>query len=162
MAPSLGDLLKSKKDRDRRIEEKLKVGNVFRMNLSREEGVMPKNKGDNGRNKFFVVIGFDAEGVIGALLVNSTINVNLPQQLQDLHYPIKKSDYHFLSHNSHVDCSSIKTISREKFNSDFNWHNSYEPIKEKDLELIIGAVKESPTIKPKTLKRFGLIDPKPQ
>ena len=32
-------------------------GEVYRLCLTKEEGIIPKNKGDEGRKKFFVVVG---------------------------------------------------------------------------------------------------------
>ena len=50
-------------------------GEVYRLCLTKEEGIIPKNKGDEGRKKFFVVVGKDQEGnAIGFVLVNSEIN----------------------------------------------------------------------------------------
>ena len=37
-------------------------GEVYRLCLTKEEGIIPKNKGDEGRKKFFVVVGKDQEG----------------------------------------------------------------------------------------------------
>lgn len=54
-------------------------GAVFRMHLGAEEGVKGKNPEDEGRNKYFVVLGHDAEGnAIGFVLIDTTINQNLP------------------------------------------------------------------------------------
>lgn len=158
MSPSLGDLLNNNEERENQINQALVVGSVFKMTLSKEEGVTPKNPGDVTRDKLFVVIGFDEDKIIGALLINSRVNRNLPDSLKDLQYPISVADYDFLDHNSHVDCSSIKPIRINKFKEQFDWKNSFSPIKEEDLELIIGAVKESPSVTPKILKRFGLVD----
>jgi len=158
MSPSLGDLLNSNEERDNQINQALSIGSVFKMTLSKEEGVTPKNPGETTRDKFFVVIGFDENKIIGALLINSKINARLPQELKDVQYPIKASDYDFLDHNSHVDCSKIKPIGIEKFKAQFDWKNSFSSIKKEDLDLIIVTVKESPSVTPKMLKRFGLND----
>ena len=37
-------------------------GSVIRMHLGANEGVKGKNPGDDGRNKYFVVLGHDSEG----------------------------------------------------------------------------------------------------
>ncbi|GAO28319.1 hypothetical protein [Geofilum rubicundum] len=158
MSPALGDLLNNSEKRENQIKEALDIGRVFKMTLSIEEGVTPKNPGETTRDKLFVVIGFDNDIIIGVLLINSKVNRNLPNSLKDLQYPISAVDYDFLRHNSFVDCSSIKPIKIEKFKEQFDWKNSFSPIKKDDLELIIGAVKESPSVTPKILKRFGLDD----
>ena len=52
-------------------------GEVYRLCLTKEEGIIPKNKGDEGRKKFFVVVGKEQEGnAIGFVLINSEINKN--------------------------------------------------------------------------------------
>ena len=52
-------------------------GEVYRLCLTKVEGIIPKNKGDAGRKKFFVVVGKDQEGnAIGFVLVNSEIKKN--------------------------------------------------------------------------------------
>ena len=52
-------------------------GEVYRLCLTKEEGIIPKNKGDEGRKKFFVVVGKDQEGnAIGFVLIHSEINKN--------------------------------------------------------------------------------------
>ena len=52
-------------------------GEVYRLCLTKEEGIIPKSKGDEGRKKFFVVVGKDQEGnAIGFVLINSEINKN--------------------------------------------------------------------------------------
>lgn len=58
MSPSLGDLLNNNEERENQINQALVVGSVFKMTLSKEEGVTPKNPGDVTRDKLFVVIGF--------------------------------------------------------------------------------------------------------
>ena len=87
------------------------------------EGIIPKNKGDEGRKKFFVVVGKDQEGnAIGFVLINSEINKHLPESRRKLHYLLKASEYEFLGDQDRfVDCSDFKknfkgTICRIVFN----------------------------------------------
>lgn len=71
-------------------------GEVYRLCLTKEEGIIPKNKGDEGRKKFFVVVGKDQEGnAIGFVLINSEINKHLPESRRKLHYLLKASEYEF-------------------------------------------------------------------
>lgn len=61
-------------------------GEVYRLCLTKEEGIIPKNKGDEGRKKFFVVVGKDQEGnAIGFVFINSEINKHLPESRRKLH-----------------------------------------------------------------------------
>lgn len=66
--------------------------------------------------------------------------------------PIKCSEYSFLEYDSFVDCSRLKCASADKFNT---W-TYLGFIKLKDVELIIGAIKESPNETAAHLAIFGL------
>jgi hypothetical protein len=130
----------------------IKAGQVYRMRLTEEEGVKPKQKEDNGRNKFFIVLGQDSEGNVGFVLINTSIQ-NLPLPIQDLHYPISASKYKFLKHDSFVDCHELKEIKYAKFRIE----NMVGEMNADDLELIMNTlVNDSPVVTPKQLKRFGL------
>lgn len=110
----LADFL-SKSELDNIAKQAIRIGDVYRIEMNRANGITPK-PGDDSRNKFFVVLGFDAEGnAYGGVIINSEINKNVPQSIQDWHMPIKCSKYHFLSHDSFVDCSKLKNVSLEKF-----------------------------------------------
>lgn len=66
-------------------------GAVFRMHLGEDEGVKGKNPGDEGRNKYFVVLGHDSEGnAIGFVLVDTVVN---PDALTFFKGKISSSDY---------------------------------------------------------------------
>ena len=58
-------------------------GDVIRMKLTPEEGITPKNEGDDSRNKYFIVLGKTNDGkLIGFVVINSQINQNLSLPLQ--------------------------------------------------------------------------------
>ncbi len=66
---NIGDLL-SEESFNMLIEKVCNEGAVFRMPLSVEEGVRDKNVGDDGRTKYFVVLGYDNDGnAIGFVLI---------------------------------------------------------------------------------------------
>lgn len=129
------------------------VGDVFLINLTREEGIKPK-VGDN-RNKFYIVFGFDEYGnAYGGVVINSHVNQNMPMHIQNSHMPLNANNYEFLSHNSFIDCSKLFVVRKEKLNKE-----SYKGfLSEEDLQLAIGTVKESKTINRILLKRFKLIE----
>lgn len=130
----------------------VKVGDVYRITMTEKDGVTPK-KGDTSRDKFFVVLGFDSNGVIyGGVIINSNINPNLPPVLKMLHMPIKADKYPFLTHNSFVNCVQLKTASPRKFSE---WEYLGE-IETEDVELIIGTIQESPNESEERLALFGL------
>lgn len=156
MCPIISDLLKSEFI-SKLVSSTLKKGQVYRMNLTKDEGVNPKSDNDNSRNKYFVIVGHDIEGnAIGFVLINSLINNNLPQSIKDLHYPLKARDYKFLSNDSFVNCSDLKTINKTKFDFMFPGDCYKGDIDPKELEYIINTVKSSPNITPKMIKKFGL------
>lgn len=140
------------------VASQLTEGSVYRMRLTEEEGVRGKNPGDNGRNKYFIVLGVTDDGdVIGVVLINSHVNDNLPSTIKDLHYPISPHTYSFLSNNSFVDCSRIKELKMDKFTSKFNIDSKKGEITEEDMGLIKDAVRSSSLVTKKELRKYGLI-----
>lgn len=130
----------------------IKVGDVFRIKMNQKNGIIPK-KGDESRNKFFIVLGFDSEGnIYGGVIINSNINQHIPQAIKDWQMPIKCSKYAFLEHDSFVDCSKLKCASADKF-STWKYLGSVES---EDVEIILGTIKESPNETQEHLAMFGL------
>lgn len=128
------------------------VGDVWRIRLLPENGITPK-AGDDSRNKFFVILGFDVEGnIYGGVVINSRINDRIPVALQDLQMPIKKSAHPFLDHNSFVDCSKLIVVRAETFAKwEFKGIISHD-----DVELIAGTLRESPLVTAASLARFSI------
>lgn len=62
------------------VRNDVQLGDVYKIELSKADGIIPKN-GYNTRYKFFVVLGFDEQGnIYGGILFNSKINQNLPME----------------------------------------------------------------------------------
>jgi hypothetical protein len=133
-------------------------GSVFRMHLGVEEGVKGKSPGDDGRNKYFVVLGHDSEGnAIGFVLVDSNINPNLPQKRQNAHYKIMAKDNAFLEGvDRYVDCSDFKVITKKRFYALFGKETSKGTIDAASLTAIKEMTSNYEDASPKMLKRFGL------
>ncbi len=130
----------------------VKVGDVYEITMTEVNGIKPK-PGDISRDKYFVVLGFDSEGVAyGGVIINSRINKNLPPHIKLYHMPIKKAKYPFLRYDSFVDCVQLKRAYPHKFNE---W-NYLGAIEEYDVELIIGTIKESPRESAGHLAQYGL------
>lgn len=130
----------------------VKVGDVYEITMTEANGIKPK-AGDLSRDKYFVVLGFDSEGIAyGGVIINSQINKNLPGYIKMYHMPIKQSKYPFLRYDSFVDCVRLKTAYPNKFNE---W-NYLGEIDEYDVELIIGTIKESPRESEEHLAQYGL------
>ena len=149
---TIGDYFGNKADK--LSQASIHVGDVHFLNLDTTNGITPKN-GDASRNKFFIVLGFDNEGnVIGGLVINSKINYNLPSSVTDYQLPISVKQCPFLQHDSFVNCAKIIVAKKTKFNKD-----TYRgAISDSEMmDLIVNAVKESPTINKKQLENFGII-----
>jgi len=130
----------------------VEVGDVYRINMTAANGIKPK-AGDDSRNKYFVVLGFDSHGVAyGGVIINSRINRNLPAHLKMYHMPLPKAKYGFLDHDSFVDCVSLKRAFPEKFRQ---W-KYLGKIEEYDVDLIIGTIKESPRENAAHLALYGI------
>lgn len=148
---TIGELLGEKANLLAR--ETLSVGDVHLLQLGIKEGITPK-EGDV-KDKYFVVLGFDADGdIIGGVVVNSRINPNLPDSVTDYYMPISASKYKFLSYDSFVNCSTLKTVKKEKFNIS-TYRGRIED--SETIELIIGTLTDSPYISKKLLKQYGII-----
>lgn len=131
------------------------IGDVHLLNLNQSNGITPKN-GDESRNKFFIVLGYDKDGnIIGGLVINSKINYRLPPSITDFQLPISVEQFPFLEHNSFVNCSKIIIASKSNF-SISTYRGTISD--EETLRLIIETVKESPTVNRRLLKDFGIIE----
>lgn len=131
----------------------ISIGNVYRIKMNEENGVIPK-PGDDNRNKFFVVLGYTTEGYIyGGVIVNSSINRNVPSENKMYHMKIRRDNYDFLDVDSFVDCTSLKRVPIDKFNK---W-KFLGVINDDDLGYIMDAVKECPTISRKQLELYNII-----
>ncbi|OAV67013.1 hypothetical protein Barb4_02664 [Bacteroidales bacterium Barb4] len=133
----------------------IEEGDVYRIHLTETEGIKPKNRGDSGRHKYIIIVGFDGDKLLGVVLINTAINQTLPQELQDLHYPIRAERYSFLEQSRYVDCGTLIEISKEKYSAEMG--KPIAKIDEDDVSLIKGALCNSDRIKLKQLKRFHLI-----
>ncbi len=130
----------------------IEIGDVYKFAMTKKDGVTPKD-GHDSRDKFFVVLGFDSDGVIyGGVIINSNINPNLPPALKMLHMPIKASKYPFLKYDSYINCTSLKTANPHKF-SEWEYKGGIEDY---DIELIIGALRSSPSESDERLAQFGI------
>ena len=156
---NLKDLLSSK-GIENLISSQAVEGAVFRMHLGSEEGVKGKNIGDEGRNKYFVVLGHDSEGnAIGFVLIDTTINPNLPKKRQDAHYKILAKDNPFLCGvDRYVDCSDFKVIAKKRFAELFGKEKVKGVIDAVSLNAIKQITANYDDASPKMLKRFGLKD----
>ncbi|MDE5783527.1 MAG: hypothetical protein K2I98_01460 [Prevotella sp.] len=148
----IGDLLGDVADKI--AQDNIKIGDVHMLVLDKSNGITSKD-GEETRDKFFIVLGFDKDGnVIGGLVINSKINYKLPSSVTDYQLPVSVQQCPFLKHNSFVNCSKLITANKNKFGK-----TTYKgEITDSELmRQIVNTVKESPTANKKLLKDFGII-----
>ncbi|MBO4906245.1 MAG: hypothetical protein J5486_04300 [Bacteroidaceae bacterium] len=149
---TLGDLLGNKADDLVRCT--ITVGDVHIVSLSKSEGITPKD-GKDSRDKFLIVLGFDKDGnVIGGIVINSKVNLQLPSYITDYLMPVSKQQLPFLRHDSFVNCSHLVTVHKDKFNR-ATFRGKIED--DELMELIVGTVTHNPYISRQQLKEFGII-----
>ena len=131
----------------------IEIGNVYKAPMDASNRITPHGD-DTYRPKYFIVLGVDDDGTLyGGVVVNSGVNKNISLTKQDYHYPISCSKYAFLEHDSFVNCADLKPLELDKL-----LLGTYSgDIETDDLELITGAVIESPFNDEATLKRFHLL-----
>ncbi|MBQ6069993.1 MAG: hypothetical protein IJK84_10870 [Bacteroidales bacterium] len=131
-------------------------GSVYRMRFYPSDGVTPKNAGDTFRDKYFVILGKDAEGNYVALsLINTEINDNLKSVIGPWQYSIAAADYGFLKGKDRfVDCYKMKETGVGRIVSDGEYIGI---VSENDLEAIKKLVVGSPVASVAKMKQYGLL-----
>ena len=137
----------------------IQQGSVFRMTLFPKDGVTPKNEGDKSRTKYFVVIGKDDKSLlVGSLLINSDVNINLVHAIAPYQHCIYPKDYAFLGDKYRfIDCYRIKELSFDQIIEDGDYIGTISAV---DLDKAIDLANASPVNKPLTLKKFGILKEK--
>lgn len=106
------------------------------------------------RNKYFVILGVDSNGnAFGGVVFNSRVNPKVPLQHQLYHFPISRSSYSFLSHDSFIDCSTLMTVRTSSLSSG----TFRGTLSEEHLDSVRTSVRECGTIPAFKLKRYGII-----
>jgi hypothetical protein len=132
-------------------------GKVLKMPLTEEDGIVLKNN-EIERTKYFVIVGQDMNnGLVGSLLVNSNVNINVisTKELLDCQFPLQKEDYVFLTHNSYVDCSELFEMDKIKI---IKRGSEEGELTEKDKMLIMEHLCQSEVISVKLKKRYKIVN----
>lgn len=137
----------------------IQPGSVFKMTLFPKDGVTPKNEGDVSRTKYFVVIGKDEDSIlVGSLLINSDVNINMIHAIAPYQHCIYPKDYSFLGNKyRYIDCYRIKEL---QFDQIIESGQYIGTISQVDMEKAIDLANASPVNKPLTLKKFGVYQEK--
>lgn len=108
--------------------------------------------------KYFVIMGEDDHHLLGFFFINSNVHRSLlDKQLQlDLQYPLLKTHYDFLHHNSFVCASSLIKLSKDTIAQGLNSGEVcfIDTLRNEDLELIRQAVQASPLFSTIDKQRF--------
>lgn len=135
------------------IRNSIVIGDVYSIKMDSTDGITPKD-GYSTRLKFFIVLGFDDEdNIYGGVVINSNINLRLPDSITDFYYPIHCKKYSFLRHDSFVNCSHLMTTTTSKLLEG----DKAGVMDKEDLASIIETVCESPNENKMQLRQFGLI-----
>lgn len=148
----LGDLLGN--IADKLAQDNLNIGDVHLLNLDQNNGITPK-AGDNTRNKFFIILGFDTDGNVYWWFGNK---LKYQLQLANVGYRLSVACNRRTSpiFRTQLVYQLLKDYlaKRSKFNKSTYRGAIYDT---EMMELIINTVKESPTVNKKQLKEFGII-----
>ena len=87
-------------------EQTVKAGCVYHVRLTKSHSINTKEK--EFRDKFVIIIGSDGNSFYGVLLINTKLGFP-----EDEQYELKCNSYKYLTHNSFVNCSSVKHIDRK-------------------------------------------------
>lgn len=130
-------------------------GSVFKMTFFPKDGVAPKNASDTSRTKYFVIIGKDKDSIlVGSLLINTDVNINLSTIIAPYQHCIYPKDYSFLGNqHRYIDCYRIKEIEFGRIVDDAEYIGT---ISQADVLRAIQLANASPVNKPLTLKKFGI------
>lgn len=137
----------------------IQLGSVFKMTLFPKDGVTPKNEGDVSRTKYFVVIGKDEDSIlVGSLLINSDVNINMIHAIAPYQHCIYPKDYSFLGNKyRYIDCYRIKELQFDQIIESGEYIGTISHV---DMEKAIDLANASPVNKPLTLKKFGVYQEK--
>lgn len=104
-------------------ELSIRSGSVFYMRFYPEDNVVPKFAGDGHRDKYFVILGKDSDGLYIALsLINSEINSNLKSRIE-VFTSIRLNKKIILSCKARTDLWIVIVSRRYRLVGFWNWEN---------------------------------------
>lgn len=151
--PSLYELL-SEVSKEALVDHILTVGGIYHDNFTIGDGITPKHPGETSRDKFFVVMGINSEDTImGFLFINSDINQNFGEGFKSLQKKLLKIDYPFLIRDSHLDCSKLRSMRKERF-VDAMKRGQCGVLNQNDLDIVASLLTYNHSIK--TLRKYNI------
>lgn len=124
-------------ERNSRYTDEIKRGSIFHSTIF--ETI------DHG--KFFVIIGENKNEYVGFFYINSNIHrwILNKQQLLDLQYYVKQSQYAFLRYDSFLNCSSLTVIDKKTLKQSIvDGKTEYKGrLSDEDLDNILTIIRQS-------------------
>lgn len=136
------------------VQQYLRPGSVLRLFV--KDTNPPKTKR-------FIVVGISVDEIcIATVYINSNLNKKAAWsiELESLNIFFEKSDRPYLDHDSWIDCSDliIRDVSEIQSIITKRADAVIGRLSDDDLSMVIDTLKNSPTIKGKTKKRFGFYE----
>lgn len=101
----------------RNLKHDIRIGNVYKIGISRNDGIYIKDRDKESIPKYFVVIGFDEMGnIYGGVVISTDLPSSLTDKILQYQYYIKVSDNNFLKYDSWVNCYLIIPSRPDKLN----------------------------------------------
>lgn len=131
------------------------VGSVFRMVFYPKDGVRPKSDKHANRTKYFVIVGIDESGnYIGALLINTDVNINKASIIARYQHCIYPERYCFLNNQyRYIDCYKLFEIDKSRISEEADYIGIIES---DDLSKVRTLLTSSPVMDQATLQRYRL------
>ena len=148
---SLGDFFSDDR-KNAFVEQSITVGSVIKVWLTTT--TPPKEKR-------IIVVGTTSTGdYLGVVLINSEINWNVHRnrEIIDYQYFLRIEDCSFIDHDSYADCLNLHEIARSMVLAEVvnDLQKALGRVADDLFADILGRVKTSPAITPKTRKKYGL------
>lgn len=100
------------------------------------------------KNKFFVIVGEDAENYVGYFFINTDINpfIERHKEMFDMQMPIKCADYAFLDHQSYVAGHELSLLRKTDLIDELSTGTTKMKgrMKDDDMEMLLDAALRSP------------------
>lgn len=138
-----------------KLKHEIEVGNVYRIPLSRKDGLHITDPQQEELSKYFIVIGIDEAGnVYGGLLISSEPPKSVPRSILMYQYEVTAEDNPFLKWDSWVNCTKIYKSSQDKLTI----NNFLGCLDDESLYYIISAILDvdNPVITNKERKRYNI------
>lgn len=133
----------------------LERGSVFKMTLFRKDGIVPKGGNSISRDKYFVVVGVHHNKIkVGAVVINTDINIKIFHRIAPYQHLLSEKVYHFLNgKDRYVDCYNLFEFDCDRI---LEHADHIGIIEEQDMIHITEKIRESPNIRKAERQQYGI------